>query len=83
MIRTENGCIGKIRYDTKEQANTAVANFNRKKGKRMVSYYCKTCDGVHLGHENKGKTMQHDQKMKPISYVHVSGVHKLDDGLED
>ena len=80
MIRTENACLGKISYDTAEQANSSVANINKGcKKKRMVSYKCPHCAKFHNGHQNKGKTMKHDQKMKPINYVHIPGIHKLEE----
>jgi len=80
MIRTENSCLGKIPYDTAEQANSSVANINKgRKKKRMTSYRCPHCGKIHLGHQNKGKTMKHVQKKVPINYVHIPGIHKLEE----
>lgn len=77
MIRRENQCGGKICYISAEKANASVANINHGcKKKRMSSYKCGDCGKWHVGHNNK-RTMKHHDKV-PISYMHIPGIHKLD-----
>ena len=48
-------CTGKRRYDTQDQAFTAMMGLVRKKGNAgvggyMTPYHCRFCHGYHFGH---------------------------------
>lgn len=57
----------------------SAKNLNMKRGKRLVSYRCGVCGMIHLGHQSKGGNMKHNQKNKPITYIHVPGKHRLEE----
>jgi muramoyltetrapeptide carboxypeptidase LdcA involved in peptidoglycan recycling len=78
MIRTDNQCLGKVRYDTKEQAGKAAVSMNKMKGRRLVAYDCPVCHGAHIGHESKGKKLYPNNKSKTITYNHPPGIHLVD-----
>jgi len=80
MIRRENQCRGKISYHTAEKANKSLANLNGGKNKkRMSSYRCSDCNYWHTGHQNKRKMKQHNKV--PITYIHIPGIHKLNNDI--
>lgn len=83
MIRPDNQCGGKIAYETLEKANAAVKNLNnRSSARRLTAYKCPHCGAAHLGHEAKGKKMQHNpnkSKHKIINYVHKPGIHRINE----
>lgn len=53
-----NACTGKRRYDSADQARTAITGLHRRKGYQgyLQAYHCRFCAGYHFGHPPKGKT---------------------------
>jgi hypothetical protein len=52
------GCAGKVRYDSKAQAETAIGALNghlRPRDGRVRAYLCQFCSGWHWGHDGKGR----------------------------
>jgi len=78
MIRSENQCSGKTKYDTKEEAGRAAVSMNKLGGRRLVAYHCPDCNCNHIGHESKGKKLDPNNKNKKIVYNHHPGTHVVD-----
>jgi hypothetical protein len=51
-----NFCDGKHRFTSFEEANKQVAHLNQnKRTRKMKSYRCAKCGGVHNGHDQRKK----------------------------
>lgn len=84
MIRQENQCSGKLRYNSKEEANKSARQLNSlsKRARRVSTYRCPQCLKYHTGHASKGKKMSKYKqiKNKTINHNHIPGIYLVDLG---
>lgn len=75
MIRRENMCQGKMKFDTQSETHDAIRELSET-GRKVISYLCPDCCYWHIGHNGKRKKMppSHDLKFK-LSVNHESKTH--------
>lgn len=77
MIKKDNQCLGKIKYDTLEKASASSASMNKTGKKKLCAYKCSTCEKFHTGHNSRGSKLDKNHKKRKVVVDHEPGIHKV------